>query len=162
MNIRSLIPFGFGAMPARGTDPFGDLRRDIDRLFDDFTKGWALPDMSGAGFLTPKVNVAESEKGLELTADLPGIDQKDIELDLTDGVMTLKAKREETKEEKDEAKTHHLVERSTGTYLRRIPLPFAAADDAIQATFDKGVLTVVVPRAPETAKPVKKIEVKAA
>jgi len=162
MNIKSLIPFGFGSMTTRGTDPFTDLRREMDRLFDDFTKGRALPATSGAGFLTPKVNVAESDAGLEVTAELPGIDQKDIDLDITDGVLTLKAKHETEKEEKDEAKTHHLVERSFGTYLRRFPLPFAAAEDKIEATFDKGVLKVVVPRAPESARPVKKIEVKGA
>ena len=93
MNIRSLIPFGFGSMTARGTDPFTDLRREMDRLFDDFTKDRALPASSGAGFPTPKVNVAESDAGLE-------------------------------------------------------------------ATFDEGVPKVVVPRAPESAKPVEKIEVK--
>jgi HSP20 family protein len=162
MNIKSLIPFGFGSMPARGTDPFGDLRREMDRLFDEFSKGWTLPETADMGFLTPKVNVAETDAGLEMTAELPGIDQKDIELDITDGVLTLKAKREVEKEEKDETKTYHLVERSSGTFLRRFPLPFAVADDKVEATFDKGVLKVVVPRTPETVKPVKKIEVKAA
>lgn len=162
MKIKSLIPFGFGSMPARGTDPFGDLRREMDRLFDDFTKGWSLPETTGDGFLTPKVDVVETETGLEMTADLPGIDRKDIELDVTDGVLTLMAKREEAKEEKDEKKKFHLVERTSGTYLRRFPLPFEPAEDKVEATFDKGVLKVVVPRTPESATPVKKIEVKAA
>lgn len=162
MNIKSLIPFGFGSMPARATDPFGDLRREMDRLFDDFTRGWKLPAMPETGFLTPKVDLVETEAGLEMTAELPGIDQKDIELDITDGVLTLKAKREAETEEKDEAKTRHLVERSFGTWLRRFPLPFTAAEDKVEATFDKGVLKVVVPRTPEAVKPVKKIEVKAA
>jgi len=163
MNIRSLIPFGFGSMPARGAaDPFSELRRDMDRLFDDFTKGWALPEFAGSsGFLSPKVNVAETEGGLEVTAELPGIDQKDIELDITDGMLTLKAKHEDSKEEKDEKKKYHLVERSTGTFLRRFPLPFEAAEDKVEATFDKGVLKVVVPRPPESTRPMKKIEVKA-
>lgn len=163
MNIKSLIPFGFGSMPARGTDPFGDLRREMDRLFDDFTKGWALPEfVGGSGFLTPKVNVAETPAGLEVTAELPGIDQKDIELDITEGVLTLKAKHEAERREKDEEKKYHLVERSYGTFLRRITLPFAPVEDAVEATFDKGVLKVVVPRSPEAAKATKKIEVKAA
>lgn len=162
MKIKSLIPFGFGSMPARATDPLGDLRREMDRLFDDFTKGWSLPDVAGDGFLTPKVNVTETEAGLEMTADLPGIDLKDIELDITDGVLTLKAKREAEKEEADEKKTFHLVERSSGTWLRRFPLPFEPAEDKVEATFDKGVLKVVVPRTPESVKAVKKIEVKAA
>ena len=162
MNIKSLIPFGFGSMPARGTDPFGDLRREMDRVFDEFSKEWGLPETTEMGFLTPKVNMSETDRGLEMTAELPGIDQKDIELDITDGVLTLTAKREAEKEETDETKKYHLVERSSGTYLRRFPLPFAVADDKVEATFDKGVLKVVVPRTPDEVKPVRKIEVKAA
>ncbi|MDK9697295.1 MAG: Hsp20/alpha crystallin family protein [Siculibacillus sp.] len=162
MNIRSLIPFGFGPMPARGADPFGDLRREMDRLFDEFTRGWTPPAMPGTGFLTPKVDLAETEAGLEMTAELPGIDREDIELDITDGVLTLKAKREAKIEEKDEAKKYHLVERSSGTWLRRFPLPFTPAEEKVEATFDKGVLKVVVPRTPEAEMPSKKIEVKAA
>ncbi len=162
MTIKSLIPFGFGAMPTRGTDPFGDLRREMDRLFDEFSKGWTLPATAEMGFLTPKVDVSETDAGLEMTAELPGIDEKDIELDITDGVLTLKAKREAEKEEKDEAKKYHLVERSSGTYLRRFPLPFVPLDDEVEATFDKGVLKVVVPRRAEAEKPATKIEVKAA
>ncbi len=162
MNIKSLIPFGFGSMPARGADPFGDLRREMDRLFDDFTKGWTLPETTVTGFLTPKVNLSETDAGLEMTAELPGIDEKDIELDITDGVLTLTATREAETEETDEAKKHHLVERSSGTWLRRFPLPFTPAADKVEATFDKGVLKVVVPRTPDAVKPVEKIEVKAA
>lgn len=161
MNIKSLIPFGFGSMPARGADPFAELRREMDRVFDDFTTGWALPETMG-GLMTPKVDVAETAAGLEMTAELPGVEAKDIDIDITDGVLTLKAKREVEKEEKDEAKTYHLVERSAGTYLRRLPLPFAALEDKAEATFDKGVLKVTVPRAAEATAPTKKIEVKAA
>ncbi len=162
MNIKSLIPFGFGSMSTATADPFGDLRREMDRLFDDFAKGWNLPEGSATGFLSPKVNVCETEAGLEMTADLPGVDQKDIELDITDGVLTLKAKHEVERREDDEKTKHHLVERSSGTYLRRVALPFTPVDDEVEATFDKGVLKVVVPRAAETATPPRKIEVKAA
>ena len=161
MTIKSLIPFGFGSMTT-GTDPFGDLRREMDRLFDDFAKGRALPEGAGMGFLTPKVNVAETEAGLEMTAELPGCDRKDIELGIADGVLTLEARREVETRKDDEKTRNHLVERATGTYVRRILLPFAAREDAVEAVFDKGVLKVTVPRAAIAAAEPKKIELKAA
>jgi hypothetical protein len=90
----------------------------MDRMFDDFTRGWAVPATFGtSGMLSPKVNVAETDKGLEVTADLPGIDQKDIEINLANGILTLKAEHKAEKEEKDEKKHYHLVERSFGTFM---------------------------------------------
>ncbi|MBP0574263.1 Hsp20/alpha crystallin family protein, partial [Mycobacterium tuberculosis] len=68
--------------------------------------------------------MAESDKGLEMTAELPGVDPKDINLDIADGMLTLKATTEASKEEKDDNKHYHLVERSCGTFMRRFALPF--------------------------------------
>jgi len=164
MDLRSLIPLPRGGVPGRagGTDPFSSFRRDIDRMFDEFGR-WNMPfAQSNESFLSPKVNVAETDKGLELTAELPGVDQKDIDLDLTDNVLTLKAEHQIDKEEKDESRHYHLVERSYGTFMRRIELPFEADTDKVEASFDKGVLKVFVPRSPSAEKHGKKISVKAA
>lgn len=165
MDFKSLIPFGRSTGLARGDgdfDPFLSLRREMDRMFDDFSRGWSLPSpASSNGFLSPRVDVAETDKGLEVTAELPGIDQKDIELDIADNVLTLKAERATEKEEKDEKKHYHLVERSHGSYMRRFALPFEADPDKVEASFDKGVLKVFVPRSPEAEKHVKKIAIKA-
>jgi HSP20 family protein len=117
---------------------------------------------SGNGFLSPKVNVAETPTGLEVTAELPGIDQKDIELDLSDGVLTIKAEHKSEKEEKDEKKHYHLVERAYGTYLRRFSLPFDPDEDKVTANFDKGVLKIAIPKSADNVKQSRKIEVKAA
>lgn len=164
MDLRSLIPFSRSAAPSRpgvDYDPFTAMRREMDRMFEDFGRGVpALSQSFGNGFLSPKVDVAETATGLEVTAELPGVDQKDIELDLTDGVLTLRASHASEKEEKDEGKRYHLVERSTGTYLRRFALPFPADEDKVEASFDKGVLKIVVPKAANAEKPAKKIEVK--
>jgi HSP20 family protein len=163
MDYKSLIPFGRSSSLARSgeTDPFTNMRREMDRMFDDFTRDWPLSLRSGgSAFLSPKVNIAETDKGLELTAELPGIDQKDIELDLSEGVLTLKAEHKIEKEEKDEARRYHLVERSYGTFLRRFALPFEADQDRIEASFDKGVLKVTIPRAPHAEKQGKKIAIK--
>lgn len=162
MDFKSLMPFGRHEIAQRAEDSFTHLRREMDRLFDNVTRDWATPALAGAGFITPKVDVVENEQGLVLTADLPGLDAKDIALDIADGVLTLKAERQQAREEKDEKTHYHLVERSFGTFLRRFALPFAAAEDQVTARFDKGVLTVTVPRAAPVAKTVTKIEVKAA
>jgi len=99
-----------GLLVQESDDPFTSFRREIDRLFEDFNRGWAAPTTFGTSeFLSPKVNIAETDKGLEVTADLPGIDQKDIEISLSDDVLTLKAEHKAEKEEKDEKKQYHLV-----------------------------------------------------
>lgn len=165
MDFKSLMPFTRSTTPMHSgeTDPLTSLRREIDRMFEDFGRGWNLPSaFTSNGFLSPKVDVAETDKGLEVTAELPGVDPKDIALDLTDDVLTLKAEHKAEKEEKDDKKHYHLVERSHGTFLRRFALPFEADADKVEASFDKGVLNVVVPRSPAAEKQVKKIAIKAA
>jgi HSP20 family protein len=164
MEFKSLLPFGRSTGLSRattGTDPFTSLRREMDRMFDDFTRGWAVPATFGtSGTLSPKVNIAETDKGLEVTADLPGIDQKDIEINLADGILTLKAEHKAEKEEKDEKKHYHLVERSFGTFMRSFELPFEADTDKVEASFEKGVLKISVPRSAAAEKQVKKIAIK--
>ena len=161
MDMKSMMPFGRSTSPARGggeEDPFAMMRREMDRLFDSFSRGWGMPVAAG-GFASPKVDVAETEKGLEVSAELPGIDQKDIQLDLAEGILTIKAEHEEKKEEKDEKKHYHLVERSHGSYLRRLAIPFEPDADKVQASFEKGVLKVMVPRSKAAEKNVKKIKI---
>lgn len=159
MDLKSLIPFGRTGL-TRGPaefDPFLAMRRDIDRLFDEFGRDlgrdWGFPALSGAnGYLTPRVDVAETDVGLEMTAELPGVDPKDIALDIADGVLTLKATTETTREEKGAAKHYHVVERASGTFLRRFALPFTPDMAKVEAAFDKGVLKVTVPRSADEPK----------
>ena len=150
-DYRSLIPFGRSAMSRGGIDPFAGFRQDMDRLFEDF--GRNLPAAGGkSGFLIPKVDVAETDAGLELTAELPGFDEKDVSLDIQDGVLTIKAEHKEEREEKDEKKHYHLVERSQGSFLRRLALPFEADASKAAAHLEKGLLKVTVPRLATTEK----------
>ena len=100
------------------------------------------------------MDVAETDGGLELTAELPGFDQKDVSLDVHDGILTIKAEHKEDREEKDEKKHYHLIERSRGSFLRRVALPFEADADKASAHLEKGLLKVIVPRlATEASKP---------
>jgi len=159
-DYRSLIPFGRNPL-MRGGDPFTGFRQELDRLFEDFGRGWPAAGGGGGkdGFLVPKVDVAETEAGLELTAELPGFDEKDVTLDIHDGVLTIKAEHSEQREEKDEKKHYHLVERTQGSFLRRFALPFEADADKAAAHLEKGLLKVTVPRLATSEKQPKKIPV---
>ena len=162
MDKKTLMPFGRGSAPSRShEDTFLSLRREMDQLFDSFTRGWGLPTLaSGDTFLSPRVDIAETETGLEMTAELPGIDPKAIELELEDDMLTLKAERKSDREEKDDKRRYHLTERSTGTYMRTFSLPFTPDRDKITADFDKGVLKVTVPRSPDQPKATKRIDIR--
>jgi HSP20 family protein len=167
-----------GNVPARGgsteaargdTDPFNSLRRGMDRLFDQvmggLTSPWGAPfglpaPFTGPGVLAPRVDVAETDKGLEVTAELPGIEPKDVSIEIEAGVLTLRAERSSERKEEGKDKRWHLVERQAGTYLRRFALPFDAEPEKVEARFDKGVLHIAIPR-PEQARPqAKRIEIK--
>lgn len=159
-DYRSLIPFGRGSLLRGGFDPFTDFRKEMDRLVEDFGRGW--PSATGGdskGFLIPKVDIAETDAGLELTAELPGFDEKDVSLDIHEGMLTIKAEHQEDREEKDEKKHFHLVERSQGSFLRRFALPFEADADKANAHLEKGLLKVLVPRLATEAKKPRQIPV---
>jgi len=141
--------------------PFTSLQKEIDRVFDDF-KG-VMPRFESSTFpfqegkLAPKVNVSETEDAIEITAELPGVKEEDMDLTVSSNVITIKGEKSASKEE--EKKNYHLVERSYGSFARSIPLPFEInADDAI-ASFKDGVLTVTVKKPPEAVKETKKIKV---
>jgi HSP20 family protein len=108
----------------------------------------------------PSVDVTESEKEIEITAELPGLEEKDVQINVSDGLLTIKGEKKSEKEEKDKNKNYRLVERSYGSFSRTLELPAGVDPDAIKATIDKGVLTVIVPK-PAPAE-TRKIEVKAA
>ena len=163
-----------GTIPARGStteaarddsDPFTSLRRGMDRLFDQVMGGlaspWGLPAaFTGPGVLNPRVDVAETDKGLEVTAELPGIEPRDVAIEIESGVLTLRAERSSEKREEDKDKRWHLVERQSGTYLRRFALPFDAEAEKVEARFDKGVLHIAIPRPAEARPQAKRIEIK--
>lgn len=161
MNLGSLIPFRSSTPERAGaTDPFSAMRREMERLFDDFGRSWSLPaNFGNNGFLNPKVDISETPSGLEMVAELPGIAEKDIDLEIDDNVLTLKAEHSSERQDKDEKRKYHLVERTHGTFLRRFQLPFAVDEDKVSAKFQNGVLNVVIPRAAAAEKPTRKIAV---
>jgi HSP20 family protein len=155
MKLKSLIPVGRDRNTASVFNPFLSLQREVEKLFDDFTRAW--PSV-GASELVPSTDVTENDKEIQITAELPGLEEMDVQINVADGVLTIKGEKKAEKEEKD--KNYRLVERSYGSFSRSIELPAGVNPDAIKATITKGVLTVVVPK-PAPAQ-VKKIDVKAA
>lgn len=149
------------------SNPLVGLHKEVDRLFDDFMSdfrprrpGIRLWDENDAE-VVPKVDVSETDKEVQVTADLPGIDEKDIEVTLSDGVLTIKGERKAETEEKDEKKSFHRIERSYGLYQRSIALPAEVEEDKIKADFAKGVLTIKMLKSAKATSRVKKISVKA-
>ena len=156
MNLRSLIPVSrdpafFGA----GYQPFATLQREVDRLFDDFTRGF--PATRGADMM-PSLDVTETDKEIEITVELPGLEEKDVQISVADGLLTIKGEKKAEKEQKD--KNYRLVERSYGSFARTLQLPAWVNPDQIEASIAKGVLTVRVPK-PAPAQ-TRTVEVKAA
>lgn len=158
MNLRSLIPVGRERSVARSDNPFMSLQREIDRLFDDFTRGFPTLPSLGTTELLPSMDVTETDKQIEITAELPGLEEKDVQVNVADNVLTIRGEKKAEKEEKDKA--YRLVERSYGSFVRSLELPEGVNADAIKASIEKGVLKVTVPK-PAPAQ-VKKIDVKAA
>ena len=151
--------------------PFESLRQEIDRLFDDFGVGmWRSPfrgpffeplQRSAAAFAAlPAVDVSETEKAYEITAELAGMDEKNIEVNVANGGLTIKGEKQDEKEEKK--KDYYRRERSYGSFERNFDVPQNVDADKVEASFKKGVLTVTLPKKAEAQKPAKKIEVKAA
>jgi len=155
--------------------PFEGLRREVDRLFEDFGRGfWRLPLRRSAfetepfwrrvalSVAAPAVDVVEKEKAYEITAELPGMDEKNIELTVADDMLTIKGEKKEEREEKK--KNFFLSERQYGSFERSFRLPEGVEADKIEASFKKGVLTVTLPKTPEAQKKAKEraIPVKAA
>jgi HSP20 family protein len=153
--------------------PFESLHREIDRLFDEFGRDFWQPMFRRPRFdiepifrremgwsALPSVDIADKENAYELTAELPGMDEKSIEVKVASGKLTIKGEKQEEKEEKK--KEYYLHERRFGSFERSFRVPEGVDPDKIEAVFKKGVLTVSLPKTAEALKSEKKITVKAA
>ena len=149
-------------LPSRDIwDPFASLRRDMERVFEDFSRdfGWGPPataDMAAA----PRIDVSETDAEIKMEAELPGVEEKDVEVVLSDGCLTIKGeKKQEKKEKKEKKEDYYLHERSYGSFARSVTLPFDADPDKVKAKFANGVLTVTLPKPPEAKAKAKKIPI---
>ena len=144
------------AVPVPFFNVFAPLQREIDRVFEDFTPGFWTG--ASAADVRCKMNLAETKQGLELTFELPGLEEKDVNVEISDGTLTVSGEKKFESEQKD--KNYRVVERGYGSFSRSVELPAGVKADQIKAELAKGVLTVTIPAAPK-AEP-KKIAVKAA
>jgi len=160
------------AVPTPMADPFRSLRTEVDRLFDRFAAGLRLPswrhmfEMEPIGlgssftFPTPAVEVTEDDKMFKITAELPGLEQKDIEVILTGDTVTLKGEKRYEREEK--GKDQHMSERAYGSFQRIFTLPDSVDREKITGELTKGLLTITLPKSAAARQPEKKIDIKTA
>lgn len=143
----------------KGLSPFAALQSEIDRTFDSFRAmfGRETPILGESGAIIPRMDLSESDGTLQITMDLPGVGDDDLDVSLTDDVLTIKGARSEKREETE--KNYHLVERSHGSFQRSIPLGFTVAPDKVKAAFKHGVLTVTIGKPAEAATKSSKITV---
>jgi HSP20 family protein len=168
MDLKSLVPFrGQGALLRPELSLFGSLQREVDRLFEDFTRG--TNPANGGSILMPSIDVTETDGEIEVTVDLPGLERKDVDISLENDVLTIrgekkietKADEEAVKDGKDaKGKTYHVAERTYGVFYRVIQLPPGIDPSKVQATMSKGVLKVTLPKPARNA--AAKIEIKEA
>ena len=163
MAIRDLIPWNRGReiAPPRSEEanPFLALHREINRVFDDAFRGLNLAPLNSDRFFDrsmgwPHIEVSETDQDVRVTAELPGLDEKDVQVDLTDGFLSIKGEKR-TESEDD----HRLFsERYYGHFERRIPVEDVDRDK-VSATFKKGVLRVTIPKTPHARSRVKRIAI---
>jgi HSP20 family protein len=136
-------------------DPFRAMRREMENVFRAFSQTPSSADI-GAG--APAIGVVETNDAFEVTAELPGVDEKDINVSLDDNQLVISGekKAESTKEEKD----WHVEERSFGSFYRSMLLPFEPEEGAVEAHFDKGVLHLTIKKPAKAVKTTKTINVK--
>lgn len=149
------------------SSPLPELHRRMNDVFEDFFTDFervALGPVFGRGWSRdgtdlPRVNVEETDRDVIVTADLPGLEEKDVQVTVDDDVLTIRGERKDEREEK--RKDYHLMERSYGLFQRTLPLPAGVDQDQIKAALKKGVLTVTLPKRPEARADRKTIRIEA-
>ncbi|MGC6498611.1 MAG: Hsp20/alpha crystallin family protein [Henriciella sp.] len=144
MAFHSIIPFWTHRSPPKpaSRDPFSAFRAEMENVFDRFFD--PAGPVARFGDFQPSMDVQETDTEIRLKVDLPGIDEKDIELEIEDDMLRLSGERHEEKENEGEERRY--VERRYGRFERMMRLPFAPADSDVQTEFRKGVLSVRIKR----------------
>jgi len=152
MSIKDLVTRRHGSQPPverMGETNVVSLQREMNRLFDDFFHGFGLTpfwerEEDLARSFTPSVDVSETDKEIKVSAELPGMEEKNISVELNDDALTIRGEKKEEHEEK--GKHSYCLERSYGSFCRVVPLPVAVNAEKVGAKFKKGVLSVTLPK----------------
>ena len=166
-NDKTMAP---APAPGSGIDPWHAFRGEMQRFFDQFWNRGGFPslprlfdvepiwrNLPSAGLAVPAVDVAEDDKAYHITAELPGMSEKDIDVNLSGDTLTIKGEKRDEKEQK--AKNYYVSERHYGSFQRSFTLPDGIDRDRIDASFTAGVLSLTLPKTAEAVKQQKKIEV---
>lgn len=156
--MRSLIPWRKRELALRPETSPDSFSREIDDLFNDFFRGQWWLERSWARRFAPAFDISETENEFLVNAELPGVDPKDVEVNLMGTVLTIKGEKREEKEEKGESM--HTVERSFGSFARSFRLPADVVEDKVEAVYKDGVLSMKLPKAESARKKNIKIDVK--
>jgi len=167
MKINELVPWKWGKdgelMKHDWDLSLESMQREMNQLFDSFSRSMFDRELDRPGFSSlvgaiPKMDVSETHDEIEVTAELPGMEEKDIDVSLSKEVLTIRGEKKQEKEEKK--KDFYRMERMYGSFHRSIPLPAEIDTEKVEAKFKNGVLTIKLPKTPEAKKEVKKIAVK--
>ena len=164
MAIKDLVPWSNKGREVgfpRGTDvhPFFTLHREINRMFDDVFRGFDLAPFgltlrATEGLGWPQIDIDETDKEVRITAELPGLDEKDVSLQIANGVLSISGEKKSESEDKD----RRFSERHYGRFERRVPLE-DVDEDKVSATFKNGVLTIAAPKSAEAKSNVRRIAI---
>jgi len=160
MVFRDLIPWAKNQEAARSEEqnPFLTLHREMNRLFDDVFSGFGLasrrPMLMEGRFSWPRVELSETDKQLKVTAELPGLEEKDVQVELANGILVIRGE----KRVESESDGKLFSERYYGTFERQIPLD-GVQEDKAEASFNNGVLTITLPKSEEARHRVKRIAI---
>jgi len=161
MALKDLVSFGKKEVPVRrdSDNPLAHFREEFYDLLDNFFRSFDLQPFEGRlSAFSPRIDVTDTEKEIKVHAELPGMDEQDIDVSLSRNSLTIKGEKKEEKE--DKGKDYYHMERSYGSFSRIIPLPFEVDEASIKASFKKGVLTITLPKTTKTVEETKKISVK--
>ena len=144
MARNALTPFGYGA-----ADPLFSLHREMNRLFDDAFRSDRAPAQGGQGatsFFNADMNVAETDKDIQVTVELPGVKPEDVDISLNNDVLTVRGEKRFESEDGNDKQNYHYLERSYGSFQRSLRLPFSVKPEDVSADFQHGVLTIAIPK----------------
>ncbi|HEX2582063.1 MAG TPA: Hsp20/alpha crystallin family protein [Dongiaceae bacterium] len=146
MNWKTLLPSGRNGSPASwDRDPFFAFQRNMSRVFEDMFRSMAPND--GDDDIGLRIDVNETDTGIELTAELPGVEENDISVELADDQLIIRGEKKSERTEKQQ--NFHVAERRYGMFQRAIPLPWQPEPDKVQARFEKGILHIALERPAE-------------
>lgn len=188
MDIKKLVPWNWfkkeeedtgSIVPVKKTetetypdvhmqDPIMRLQREMDRMLENTFRSFSMPPfrselftpLTASGLLKPQVDIGATDREYSITIEVPGVDEKDVKVEIADNTLTVRGEKKQEKEEKD--RNYYRMERSYGSFQRILSLPEDADQENVKAKFRKGVLTITMPRKALTKTEVKQIEIKSA